>query len=149
MILMNSLRSHFATLLMRNAQMSMDKKLVVVGIITLTCIGLSGCLNADKASVDWKLDVAGYSVNPVSGSSYIEKGGSEIFTFTVYCSHKQDFKLNQKQTSSDCWVSCPESFSNYVGNTVYKQKQITITISTSSFASQETVYLEYVPVNDV
>ena len=78
--------------------------------------------------------------------TYIEKGGSEMITFTVYCSHKQDFKLNQKQTSSDCWVDCPESFSNYVDGKIYTQKQITITISTSSFASSETVYIEYIPV---
>ncbi len=130
----------------------MNKNLLIVGIaVLLLAVGLSGCNeqlgpNVGKASVNWKLEVAGYSVNPVSGMDYIEKGGSEMITFTVYCSHKQDFKLNQKQTSNGCWVKCPESFSNYVDGKIYTQKQITITISTASSASQETVYIEYIPI---
>ena len=126
--------------------------MVLLISLTVIIVGfLSGCneqldSNADKAKVDWEVDVKGYSVNPISGSDYIEKGGSKMIKITVYCSHKQDFRLNQEQTSSDCWVDCPQTFSNYVGNSVNSQYQITITISTSSFASQETVYLEYVPV---
>ena len=129
----------------------MDKKIILVIALMMIITGLlSGCTelgpNAGKATVDWKLDVTGYSVNPLSGMDYIEKGGSEIITFTVYCSHKQNFRLNQKQTSNGCLVKCPGTFSNYVDGRIYTQKQITITISTASSASQETVYIEYIPV---
>ena len=121
---------------------------MMIALMVISVGLLSGCneqITQDKAKVDWEVDVKGYSVNPISGSDYIEKGGSKMIKITVYCTHKQDFKLNQKQTSSDCWVNCPQTFNNYVGNSVNSQYQITITISTSSFASQETVYLEYVP----
>jgi hypothetical protein len=133
-------------------EINMNKISILLIAILVGSIGvLSGCteqvgVNAGKAKVNWKLDVKGYSVNPISGMEYIEKGGSEMITLTVYCNHKQDFKRNQMQTSSDCWVVCPQSFSNYVGNSYNPQYQLTITISTSSFASEETVYIEYIPV---
>lgn len=130
----------------------MKKVLILSLALMIVSIGfLCGCneqagVNAGKAKVNWKVEVAGYSVNPIEGMDYIEKGGSKMITVYVYCNHKQDFKLNQEQTSSDCWVDCPESFSNYVGDQIYSQKQITITISTSSFANEETVYIEYIPI---
>ena len=130
----------------------MRKMIILLITLMVISIGLlTGCnektgVNADKATVNWKVDVKGYSVNPMSGMDYIEKGGSKMITLTIYCSHKQDFKLNQRQTSSGCWVTCPQSFSNYIDGSINQQYQITITISTSSGASQETVYLEYIPI---
>lgn len=117
-------------------------------MLMIVSIGtLSGCTNIeDKANMDWQVVVKGYKVNPVCGGGPIEKGGSLKIDIWVYSNHKQDFRLNQKQTSSNCWVQCPQSFSNYVGNVFYSQYQITITISTSNYANKETVYLEYVPI---